>query len=231
LTRPPSKAFKRSGRCIKTVRTRLSSLIRTVTGAFMARCYFSGRYVIPPLQARDRHICSCGQGALRQPAAAPRRQQNRCRHILPVIADLLSLVSGRILLSKPAPAGPTRDRRRMQGLMERTMPEPNSSGSTPSPIPRAPSCTPHVPETPAGKGNSATSGLGERLTAARLGWVGQRATECWYFANARNWASRGLHAALGFQDVTRDFWFPGVTFDGGESVLSRAARSGDFTPP
>jgi GNAT superfamily N-acetyltransferase len=67
-------------------------------------------------------------------------------------------------------------------------------------------------------------GLGERLTAACLAWVWERAAECWYFANAGNRASLDLHERLGFRPVTRDFCFPGVTFEGGEGVLSRAVR-------
>jgi ribosomal protein S18 acetylase RimI-like enzyme len=67
-------------------------------------------------------------------------------------------------------------------------------------------------------------GLGERLTVARLAWVWERAAECWFFANARNRASLDLHARLGFQEVTRDFWFPDVSFAGGEGVLGCAER-------
>jgi GNAT superfamily N-acetyltransferase len=70
------------------------------------------------------------------------------------------------------------------------------------------------------------SGFGEWLTAARLAWVWEHAPECWYFANATNHPSLDLHAALGFHEVTRDFEFPGVTFEGGEGVLSRAVRPG-----
>jgi hypothetical protein len=33
-----------------------------------------------------------------------------------------------------------------------------------------------------------------------------------------------LHARLGFVEVSRDFAFPGVRFDGGVGVLCRAAR-------
>ncbi len=42
------------------------------------------------------------------------------------------------------------------------------------------------------------------------------------FANARNRASIALHAAFGFEEVTRDFEVPGVTFEGGVGVLFRA---------
>ncbi|MGZ6697965.1 MAG: N-acetyltransferase family protein [Solirubrobacteraceae bacterium] len=67
-------------------------------------------------------------------------------------------------------------------------------------------------------------GVGLALTRARMAWAFQRAGEVWFFANARNCASLDLHARLGFVEVTRDFVFPGVSFDGGVSVLCRAAR-------
>jgi ribosomal protein S18 acetylase RimI-like enzyme len=65
-------------------------------------------------------------------------------------------------------------------------------------------------------------GIGEALTTARLKAVAARASEVWYFANARNQASLDLHKRLGFTEMTRDFWFPDLTFDGGEGVLARA---------
>jgi ribosomal protein S18 acetylase RimI-like enzyme len=68
-------------------------------------------------------------------------------------------------------------------------------------------------------------GVGRALTGARLEWVFQRAPEAWYFANARNWGSLRLHAELGFIEITRDFVFPGVEFDGGGGVLARASRA------
>jgi ribosomal protein S18 acetylase RimI-like enzyme len=67
-------------------------------------------------------------------------------------------------------------------------------------------------------------GVGLALTRARMGWAFERAGEVWFFANARNRASLDLHARLGFVEVTRDFAFPGVSFDGGVGVLCRAAR-------
>jgi ribosomal protein S18 acetylase RimI-like enzyme len=65
-------------------------------------------------------------------------------------------------------------------------------------------------------------GLGEALTTVRLRAIAARTTEVYYFANARNEASLDLHTGLGFTEVSRDFWFPGLTFDGGEGVLARA---------
>jgi GNAT superfamily N-acetyltransferase len=59
-------------------------------------------------------------------------------------------------------------------------------------------------------------GIGAALTAARLDWISERARMAYYVANAANRASIDLHARFGFVEVTRDFWFPGVT-----GVLSR----------
>jgi ribosomal protein S18 acetylase RimI-like enzyme len=65
-------------------------------------------------------------------------------------------------------------------------------------------------------------GIGRALTTIRLDAVATRASDVYYFANARNTASLDLHTRLGFTEVTRDFWFPDVTFDGGEGVLAHA---------
>ena len=62
-------------------------------------------------------------------------------------------------------------------------------------------------------------GIGTALTRARLAWISEHDDRAWYFANARNAASIELHRRLGFREVTRDFSFPGVTFDGGVGVL------------
>jgi ribosomal protein S18 acetylase RimI-like enzyme len=64
-------------------------------------------------------------------------------------------------------------------------------------------------------------GVGAALTGARVAWVAERADEVWYYANARNAVSLALHAAAGFEEVTRDFVVPGVSFDGGVGVLCR----------
>jgi ribosomal protein S18 acetylase RimI-like enzyme len=64
-------------------------------------------------------------------------------------------------------------------------------------------------------------GIGTALTQARLDWVCRRSAEAWFFANARNNASIELHRRLGFEEITRRFSFPGLTFDGGEGVLFR----------
>lgn len=64
-------------------------------------------------------------------------------------------------------------------------------------------------------------GAGEALTKARLAWVAERADEVWYYANASNAVSLALHAAAGFEEVTREFSVPGVSFEGGVGVLCR----------
>lgn len=65
-------------------------------------------------------------------------------------------------------------------------------------------------------------GIAAALTRARLDWIGERAREAWYFANVRNETSIALHAAFGFEEVTRDFWHPHAKFEGGVGVLFRA---------
>jgi ribosomal protein S18 acetylase RimI-like enzyme len=65
-------------------------------------------------------------------------------------------------------------------------------------------------------------GIGTALTRARLDWIGERADAAWFFANARNAASIELHRRFGFEEVSRRFSFPGLTFDGGEGILFRA---------
>ncbi len=64
-------------------------------------------------------------------------------------------------------------------------------------------------------------GIGAALTRARLEWIGERAEDAWFFANARNGASIELHRRFGFEEVTRRFSFPGATFAGGEGILFR----------
>jgi ribosomal protein S18 acetylase RimI-like enzyme len=67
-------------------------------------------------------------------------------------------------------------------------------------------------------------GIGTALTRARMEWAFARGEAVWCFASARNEASLRLHSQLGFVEVTRDFAIPGVTFEGGEGVLCKAAR-------
>jgi ribosomal protein S18 acetylase RimI-like enzyme len=71
-------------------------------------------------------------------------------------------------------------------------------------------------------------GVGQALTEQRLDWIGKRAADAWFFANAQNATSIRLHQKLGFREVTRHFAFPGLTFDNGEGILFRVRlhRSG-----
>lgn len=65
-------------------------------------------------------------------------------------------------------------------------------------------------------------GVALALTRARMSHVARHADSVWCFTNVMNRASVDLHARLGFVEVTRDFWFPGVTFAGGTGILLRA---------
>jgi ribosomal protein S18 acetylase RimI-like enzyme len=76
--------------------------------------------------------------------------------------------------------------------------------------------------TPAWRGR----GIGAKLTEERLRWLAGRAGEIFYFVNARNRSSIALHAGFGFEEMTREFEYPGVTFTGGVGILFRL-RIGD----
>jgi ribosomal protein S18 acetylase RimI-like enzyme len=65
-------------------------------------------------------------------------------------------------------------------------------------------------------------GIGERLTLARLYWIAARADKAFYVANAQNMVTIELHARVGFKEITREFTFPGIEFQGGEGVLFAA---------
>lgn len=64
-------------------------------------------------------------------------------------------------------------------------------------------------------------GIGEVLTTTRIAWVRQHADEVWCFANLANTAVRDLQRRLGFEEVTREFSFPGAPLTPGEVVLLR----------
>ena len=66
-------------------------------------------------------------------------------------------------------------------------------------------------------------GVASELTRARLAWIAERTDEAFYVANERNRVSIALHEAFGFEELTREFAIPGVTFDGGAGVLFRIA--------
>jgi aminoglycoside 6'-N-acetyltransferase I len=73
-------------------------------------------------------------------------------------------------------------------------------------------------------------GIATALTRARLRWVFARTDEAFYVAGADNAASLRLHAALGFQEMTR---FASERSASGVDVLSqlaRAATSADVGP-
>jgi ribosomal protein S18 acetylase RimI-like enzyme len=74
---------------------------------------------------------------------------------------------------------------------------------------------------------SRRGGLGHELTRLRVAWAAERSREIWYFTNAANRGSQDLHQRHGFQEVTRDFVFPGVTFSGAGGVLYRARLGND----
>lgn len=67
-------------------------------------------------------------------------------------------------------------------------------------------------------------GLGQRLTQARVEWVLGRASEVFYVVSAHNSASRRLHEAVGFWELTRDFRLPGTVFGDGDGILCRLGR-------
>jgi len=58
-------------------------------------------------------------------------------------------------------------------------------------------------------------GIGAALTESRLQWISERAREVFYFANSLNRVSIELHQHFGFQEICRDFKYPGATFSGG----------------
>ncbi|GAA4378993.1 hypothetical protein GCM10023166_32010 [Paeniglutamicibacter cryotolerans] len=63
------------------------------------------------------------------------------------------------------------------------------------------------------------------MTLTRLEWIWRQAGQAFYIANLRNTASRDLHPALGFTELTRAATLHGLQFDGGVGVLFRASRS------
>ena len=61
-----------------------------------------------------------------------------------------------------------------------------------------------------------------RQGADRLAWIAARADEAWFFLDTDNEASLALHAEFGFEEITRDFWFPGSNFDRAGGILLHA---------
>lgn len=64
-------------------------------------------------------------------------------------------------------------------------------------------------------------GVGRRLTQARIRWALERGGGVHYVVAGSNRASRDLHAALGFVEVSDDFCVPGVVFSRGDGLLCR----------
>jgi ribosomal protein S18 acetylase RimI-like enzyme len=63
--------------------------------------------------------------------------------------------------------------------------------------------------------------VGRILTQARLNWIAKRDRWAYYFANAQNRVSIEMHQQFGFVELTRDFTYPGTTFEGGIGILFR----------
>jgi ribosomal protein S18 acetylase RimI-like enzyme len=68
-------------------------------------------------------------------------------------------------------------------------------------------------------------GIGRRMIRSRLDWIARYERWAYYFANVRNLVSMDLHREFGFVELTRDFVYPGVTFEGGEGIIFRAEIS------
>ncbi len=69
-------------------------------------------------------------------------------------------------------------------------------------------------------------GVGAELTRERLARIAPLSTKAYYFANARNAVTIELHRRFGFQEMTRDFWFPRVRFTDGTGILFCSDLSG-----
>jgi ribosomal protein S18 acetylase RimI-like enzyme len=65
-------------------------------------------------------------------------------------------------------------------------------------------------------------GIGELLTVERMRWTAERADEIYFFANLANGAILDLHQRFRFEEVTRNFTFPGAPLEPGTCVLLRA---------
>ena len=62
----------------------------------------------------------------------------------------------------------------------------------------------------------------------RLRRLARRADAAYYLAAASNPASVDLHAALGFRELTRDFWAPGMAFENDDGVLFHLPSLADY---
>lgn len=70
-------------------------------------------------------------------------------------------------------------------------------------------------------------GIGRRLTQARVAWVLEQTDDIYYVVSASNGASRTLHAALGFREISTDFVVPGVVFANADGILCRLDKRPD----
>ena len=61
-------------------------------------------------------------------------------------------------------------------------------------------------------------GLGEMLTASRLGWLARRTDAAYYVASRENRASIQLHHAFGFHEIARGFDYPRAGLDASRSA-------------
>jgi ribosomal protein S18 acetylase RimI-like enzyme len=72
--------------------------------------------------------------------------------------------------------------------------------------------------------------IGNQLTKTRLQWLARRTSKAYYFASAQNRVTIELHRQFGFVEVTRDFYFPNVTFSGGVGILFRVELTSRSLP-
>lgn len=68
-------------------------------------------------------------------------------------------------------------------------------------------------------------GIARALTQARLDWLASRTVVVRAFVNTQNRVSLDLLTSMGFEEETRDFSVPGITFSGGEGILLRTRLS------
>lgn len=57
-------------------------------------------------------------------------------------------------------------------------------------------------------------GIGLELTKARIEWLSGKTNRVYHFANSENLVSIELHANLGFKEIARNIWAPGLSGEG-----------------
>ena len=65
-------------------------------------------------------------------------------------------------------------------------------------------------------------GIASALTKERLNWIAKRSERAYYFANAQNKVSIDMHKQFVFTEISRNFVYPDVSFEGGEGILFKA---------